>query len=124
MQTLTVRNEVSLYTLFRGNLDSQGLSMAHARLELRVRSLAGSYGICGGQSDTETVFPSAPYSSLSSAKLLSIKGQRAEHGNVATNRKISGKEVQYFVASGHRRCFAFILESSFISRSCQEECIS
>jgi hypothetical protein len=27
-------------------------------LELRVCSFAGTYGICGGQSDTETFFPS------------------------------------------------------------------
>ena len=37
MQTVTVRDDVSLYTLFRGNLDLQGRSTARA---LRI---AGSF---------------------------------------------------------------------------------
>jgi hypothetical protein len=96
------------------------------RLEFQVRLLAGSCGICDEKSDTETVFSSAPYSSLSSAKLSLIKGQTAEPGNLTTKRKASRKELQYLIASGHQRSFAFtcILELSFISRSCQEKCIS
>ena len=125
MPKLTVSIEKILYTLFRNNLDSQGRSVVHA---LRIAGLDHwpvQCGICGGQSDIETVFPSAPYSSLSISKItLEKKGKGRKTGNLVKNRKASRKELQYFIASGRQRPLTFILVLSFITGSCQKACIS